>query len=366
MEIATDSIDTPGSTGDAPHYDLADFDFDLPPESIAQMPTEQRDQSRLLVLDRHNHRLSHSRVAQLSDFLRQGDLLVFNDTRVLRARLYGKVASGGSVELLLVRPSAAAGAQEWLCLGKPSKRLRGGKTVELAGGASAEIIAGLDDGRYQVRFDTNTDVFDLLSRHGEMPLPPYIRRPDGPLPLDETRYQTIFAAHPGAIAAPTAGLHFTPHLVEGLRARGVEMAQLTLHVGPGTFLPIRNQDYRTHTMDPEWSEIPASTVAAIRAAKAEQRRVIAVGTTTTRALESAATGTAEILHAGASWASRFIVPGYRMQVIDALFTNFHLPGSTLLLLVAALTGRATLLATYNEAIRRGYRFYSYGDAMLIQ
>ena len=366
MEIATGSTDAPGSTGETPHYDLADFTFDLPPENIAQTPAEERDQARLLVLDRRTGTMTHSRVARLSNFLQPGDLLVFNDTRVLRARLYGKLATGGSIELLLVRPVRREDPQEWICLGRPGKRLRDGASIALPGDTAAQVLARLDDGMYAVRFDDRTNVFDFLASFGEMPLPPYIRRPDGPLPLDETRYQTVFAAHPGAIAAPTAGLHFTTNLLEALRASGVESQQLTLHVGPGTFLPIRTGDYRSHIMDPEWCDIPETTATAIRRAKADGRRVIAVGTTTTRALESSATGTADIVRSGSSWAGRFIVPGYRMQVVDALFTNFHLPGSTLLLLVAALIGRETLLATYKEAIRLGYRFYSYGDAMLIQ
>jgi S-adenosylmethionine:tRNA ribosyltransferase-isomerase len=204
-----------------------------------------------------------------------------------------------------------------------------------------------------------------MAEHGEMPLPPYIRRPDGPLPLDRDRYQTIFAAAPGAIAAPTAGLHFTDELVRALQARGIGTARLTLHVGPGTFLPVRVRDVRQHTMDPEWCEIAASTAAAIHAAKAAGRRVVAVGTTTTRALESAA-GADGRVEAGVRWADCFIVPGHRFRVVDALFTNFHLPGSTLLLLVSAFAGHAAILDAYSEAIDRRYRFYSYGDAMLIQ
>ena len=235
----------------------------------------------------------------------------------------------------------------------------------MAGGIRATVAETYGDGRYSVTFDAAADVRTLLEQHGEMPLPPYIRRPDGPLPLDRDRYQTIFAATAGAIAAPTAGLHFTGELVRALQARGVGLASLTLHVGPGTFMPVRAHDIREHVMDPEWCEIPASTAAAISAAKAAGGRVVAVGTTTTRALESAA-GVDGGVEAGARWADGFIVPGHRFRVVDALFTNFHLPGSTLLLLVSAFAGHELILAAYSEAIHRRYRFYSYGDAMLIQ
>jgi S-adenosylmethionine:tRNA ribosyltransferase-isomerase len=370
------------------------FEFPLPPELIAQVPTERRDAARLLRLDRRGGERTHTRVKALPELLRPGDLLVVNDTQVIPARIFGRVASGGAVELLLIRPEAAEtvpllskegpgevgaqgqppppfpllgkeGAHRWLCLGRPAKRLRAGTTLMLTGGIPATVVAAHGDGRYSITFDETADVRTLLIRHGEIPLPPYIRRPDGPLPLDRDRYQTIFAAKPGAIAAPTAGLHFTDELVRTLRAQGIGMARLTLHVGPGTFLPVRAADIRRHVMDPEWCEIPASTAAAIDAAKAAGHRIVAIGTTTTRALESAAYADGRV-ETGARWADRFIVPGHRFRVVDALFTNFHLPGSTLLLLVSAFAGHALILDAYAEAINRRYRFYSYGDAMLIQ
>jgi len=373
---------------------LSAFEFPLPAELIAQVPAERRDAARLLGLDRRTGALTHTLVSALPELLHPGDLLIVNDTRVIPARTFGRVASGGAVELLLIRPMMGATvpllpkegsgdvdfpptlsspspalrkeeAETWLCLGKPAKRLRLGTVLTMAGGIRVTITAAHGEGRYAATFENAADARTLLEQHGEIPLPPYIRRPNGPLPLDRERYQTIFAASPGAIAAPTAGLHFTDGLMRGLQARGVGSARLTLHVGPGTFLPVRSEDIRAHVMEPEWCEIPASTVAAIDATKAAGGRVIAVGTTTTRALESAATADGRVA-AGARWADCFIVPGHRFRVVDALFTNFHLPGSTLLLLVSAFAGRAAVLDAYTEAIQRRYRFYSYGDAMLIQ
>lgn len=360
MEIAAPS--TPSADASPT---LSAYQFALPPELIAQVPAERRDAARLLLLDRRTGALTHSQVNVLPRHLRPGDLLVVNDTRVIPARLFGRIRSGGTVELLLVRPvEGPAEPHAWLCLGRPARRLRSGTELMLPADRRARVLAVLGNGRYAIAFDDTTALPDFLEQHGELPLPPYIRRPDGPLPLDRTRYQTIFAAHPGAIAAPTAGLHFTDALLGTLRDRGIEIASLTLHVGPGTFLPVRAIDFRRHTMEPERCDIPASTAAAIRRVKAGGGRIVAVGTTTTRALESAAT--AGGVQAGPQWADRFITPGYRFRVIDALFTNFHLPGSTLLLLVAALAGSQCILTTYAEAIRQRYRFYSYGDAMLIQ
>lgn len=340
---------------------LSDFQFDLPPELIAQVPAERRDHARLMVLDRVREKIEHTRVYALPDHLRPGDLLVVNDTKVLPARLFGRTPSGRAVELLLVRPTAAS---VWLCLGKPGRRLRPGAALVFPEGVRAEVTATHGDGRYSVAFTETVPLAALMERHGEVPLPPYIRRPDGSLPLDQTRYQTIFAARPGAVAAPTAGLHFTDELVTAIESRGVRMARLTLHVGPGTFLPVRCADLRQHIMEAEWCEIPEATAALIAQVKADGGRVVAVGTTTTRALESAAAGGA--VRPGGRWAGLFLTPGYRFQVIDALFTNFHLPGSTLLLLVSAFAGRARIVAAYAAAVAQRYRFYSYGDVMLIQ
>jgi S-adenosylmethionine:tRNA ribosyltransferase-isomerase len=344
-----------------PALALSDFQFDLPPALIAQVPAERRDHARLMVLDRRCDSLGHTAVSALPERLRPGDLLVVNDTKVLPARLFGRTPAGGAVEVLLVRPTAAS---VWLCLGKPGRRLRPGVTLTFPEGVRAEVTARHGDGRYSVAFCETVPLTTLMERHGEMPLPPYIRRPDGPLPLDQTRYQTIFAARAGAVAAPTAGLHFTAELLAAIESRGVRVARLTLHVGPGTFLPVRSDDPRQHAMEPEWCEIPEDTARLIAQVKADGGRVVAIGTTTTRALESAAA--AGGVRPGGRWADVFITPGYRLQVIDALLTNFHLPGSTLLLLVSAFAGRERILAAYAEAVARGYRFYSYGDAMLIQ
>jgi S-adenosylmethionine:tRNA ribosyltransferase-isomerase len=341
---------------------LTDYQFALPPELIAQEPAPQRDQARLLVLDRASKGLVHSRVDRLPTHLRPGDVLVVNDTRVVPARLRGRTPSGGAVELLVLR---AASAHTALCLGRPARRLRVGATVIFAGDASARVVGSPGDGHCTVLFDGSVGLDDLLAESGEVPLPPYIRRPHGPNDNDRSRYQSVFARVPGAVAAPTAGLHFTGNLLTALQESGVEIATLTLHVGPGTFLPVRGDDFRQHDMEPEWYEIPAATAEKIRRARAEGRRVVAVGTTTTRALESAADDDG-LIAAGHGWARLFITPGYRFRAVDCLFTNFHLPASTLLVLVSAFAGRDAVLAAYAEAVARRYRFYSYGDAMLIQ
>jgi S-adenosylmethionine:tRNA ribosyltransferase-isomerase len=356
-DLAMESVAASTGCADA-SVTPSDFHFDLPPELIAQVPAERRDQARLLVLDRPSGTLTHGHVCDLPSHLRTGDLLVVNDTKVIPARLFGRTPSGGAVEVLLIRQSVEreASTESWHCLGKPAKRLRAGAQLTFPEGVRATIASVDGNGQYTLAFDDGSTVQPLIQRHGEIPLPPYIRRPDGPLPLDQARYQTVFASVPGAIAAPTAGLHFTEELLAAVQRRGAEIVRLTLHVGPGTFLPIR-AGLDEHVMTAEWCAIPTATAARIRAVKAAGGRVIAVGTTTTRALESAS---------GPRWAACFITPGFRFRVIDALFTNFHLPGSTLLLLVSAFAGTERIRATYAEAVRHSYRFYSYGDAMLIQ
>jgi S-adenosylmethionine:tRNA ribosyltransferase-isomerase len=344
-----------------PPLRLQDFQFNLPSDLIAQVPAERRDHARLLVLEHRSGRITHAQVHELPGFLRPGDLLVLNDTRVVPARVPCRAASGGAVELLLIRQAAAG---RWLCLGKPARRLRAGTVLRLPDGRAARVAAARPGGEYDIDFERPEDVTALLAQYGELPLPPYIRRAHGPLPLDQTRYQTVFATHPGAVAAPTAGLHFTDDLLRAVRECGVELAALTLHVGPATFRPLRVEDPREHRMDPEWCVVPPGTAAAVARARRRGGRVVAVGTTTTRALESAACSDGT-LEAGPRWAERFIVPGHKFRIVDALFTNFHLPGSTLLLLVSAFAGRDRTLAAYDTAIRHRYRFYSYGDAMLI-
>jgi S-adenosylmethionine:tRNA ribosyltransferase-isomerase len=341
---------------------LSDYQFALPADLIAQVPAERRDDARLMVVDRAPGTLQHTRVQELPEHLRPGDLLVVNDTKVVPARLFGRTASGGAVEVLIIRP---LGGSIWLCLGKPARRLRLGTAIGFADEARAIVAAIHGNGHYSIAFEEGTPVHTLLEHRGEIPLPPYIRRPDGPLPLDRTRYQTIFASSLGAVAAPTAGLHFTDELVSSLQQKGVSLARLTLHIGPSTFLPVRCDDFRLHAMEAEWYEIPEPTAMRITETKAAGGRVVAVGTTTTRALESAASAYGS-LRPGAGWARLFIAPGHQFRVIDALFTNFHLPGSSLLLLVSAFAGRERILAAYAEAVAQRYRFYSYGDAMLIQ
>jgi S-adenosylmethionine:tRNA ribosyltransferase-isomerase len=359
---------------------LSDFQFRLPAELIAQTPAPERDGARLLVLDRRSGGSLDTQIRALPAHLLPGDLLVVNDTRVVPARAFGRTTAGAAVEVLFVQPTTVADEAawsparlgttfqrpaSWLCLGKPARRLREGTQLTFPGNVGATVAAVHGDGRYRLQLDADMDVPAWLAHHGELPLPPYIRRPEGPLPVDQARYQTIFAARAGAVAAPTAGLHFTEPLLAALRHRDIDVAHLTLHVGPGTFQPLRSADVRQHVMEPEWCEIPASTAAAIRRVKACGGRVVAVGTTTTRALESAASDDGTV-QPGPRWADLFVVPGHRFRVIDALFTNFHLPWSTLILLVSAFAGRTRLFHAYDEAIRRGYRFYSYGDAMLIQ
>ena len=342
---------------------VRDFDFELPDEAIAQRPAP-RGESRLLVLDAQGAE-RHRRVRDLPALLRPDDLLVVNDTRVLPARLFGKrLPSGGRVELLLAERH---GEREWDALLKPGRRARPGTRIELSEELSAEVVARGEDGRFRLRF--SAPVEPHLERLGHVPLPPYIHRPDEA--ADRERYQTVYAREPGAIAAPTAGLHFDEALLAALAARGVERAAVTLHVGLGTFKPVTAELVHEHRMDAERYVISEATAAALRRARVEGRRVVAVGTTVVRALESAAathaaesTADADEVPAGAGRSSLFIYPGFRFRVVDALLTNFHLPRSTLLMLVCAFAGRERVLAAYREAVEGGYRFYSYGDAML--
>lgn len=340
---------------------LDNYSFQLPPERIAQHPCSQRAASRLYVLPRDRRRTAQdSYFYQLCTYLQAGDLLVFNDTRVLPARLYGRKPSGGRVELLLI---AAQQGQPccWQCLARASKPLAAGTCLVFPGETQVVVRQRLEDGSYLVAFPSEAKLRDLVQNHGEMPLPPYIQR--GPQQQDQHRYQTVYARHEGSVAAPTAGLHFDANLLQQLQQQEVEMASLTLHVGPGTFQPVRQQDLRQHRMHKESYYIPEATVAAIQRTQAQKRRVIAVGTTTTRALEDAARSGE--LTKGAGVSELFIYPGYSFQVIDGLITNFHLPGSSLLMLVAALVGRKRLLAAYEDAVAKKYRFFSYGDAMLV-
>jgi S-adenosylmethionine:tRNA ribosyltransferase-isomerase len=338
---------------------LADLDYVLPEELIAQHPAPERAAARLLVVSRVDGTLAHASVADLAQFLRAGDLLVLNDARVVPARVRARRPSGGRLEVLFVHEAGEGGEWEVLVRGAP----QAGEPVHLPGGAEGKWLASLGDGRWGLRVAVDGTIAEWLERAGEVPLPPYIRRTDGPTPSDRERYQTTYARVPGAVAAPTAGLHLTPELLTRLAAAGIDAVPLTLRVGPGTFLPVRSENLDEHAMSAEAYDIPRATVARIARVRATGGRVVAVGTTTVRALESAAR--AGELAAGAGDADLFIRPGHRFRVVDALITNFHLPRSTLLALVAAFAGLETMRGAYAEAVRLRYRFYSFGDAMLI-
>jgi len=345
---------------------VSDFRYELPPGRIAQEPAEPRDAARLLVHALGAGTTRHCFARDLPDVLSPGDLLVVNDTRVRAARLFGRRASGGAVELLLLERHADGG---WSALARPAARLAAGEELELESGAlRARVLRrGAAAGEVVVElFDiAGTPASDaVIEAHGRMPLPPYVRRArTDTRERDRTSYQTVYAREPGAVAAPTAGLHFTPELLARLAARGIARAALTLHVGLGTFRPVTAADTRDHVMHAERYVLPEATVAAVAACRARGGRVVAVGTTTTRVLE--ACHGPHGLAAGAGETALFITPGHRFRAIDALLTNFHLPESTLLMLVSAFAGRERTLALYSEALEHGYRFYSYGDALLL-
>ena len=339
---------------------LVDYDFDLPDALIAQRPPPERDQARLLLLNRADGSLQHLHFGAIVDQLAPGDALVLNQTQVVPARLRGrKAATGGRVELLLLRPLTAG---DWLAMGRPGRGLKSKTRLEFGDGAvEAHIVEQVAPGRFRVRFAVE-DVLARLEEIGEIPLPPYIRR--SPEAADRERYQTIYAARPGAVAAPTAGLHFTPQLIDAIAAKGVEVLKVLLHVGPGTFEPVRCADPRQHVLEPEYCEIDEAVAAALRRCRAAGGRIVAVGTTVVRTLESSVDAEGNVCACG-GFADAFIYPPYAFKAVDMLVTNFHLPRSSLLLLVAAFVGRERLLAAYREAVERGYRFYSYGDAMMI-
>ena len=341
--------------------DLADYDFDLPEELIAQHPASERDQSRLLVVDRSDGSLAHRHFRDIVEYLSPPDVLVLNRTQVMPARLVGRKAdTGGRVELLLIRPLVAG---LWLALGRPGRGLKPGTKLEFGGGAlQAQIGERVEGGRFKVCFDT-VDIMAQLEQMGEIPLPPYIRRSAGV--EDQARYQTVYAEQPGAVAAPTAGLHFTPELLDALEAKGVAVAKVLLHVGPGTFAPMRASDPRKHRLEAEYCEVDQGVAVELAQRRAAGGRIVAIGTTVVRALESAVAAERE-LHPFAGFVETFIYPPYAFGAVDALVTNFHLPRTSLLMLVAAFVGREQLMAAYREAVARQYRFYSYGDAMMIQ
>jgi S-adenosylmethionine:tRNA ribosyltransferase-isomerase len=340
---------------------ISDFDYLLPEELIAQVPIEPRDSSRLLVVPREGA-FQHRAIADLPDLLVPGDLLVLNDTRVIPARLLGKKESGGKVELLLCEPLAGGLGRRWRAMGQASKPIREGARLSFDG-LTATVVAVEGEGFYEVALDREgAELEAALIRAGRLPLPPYIQRP--PDDRDRERYQTILARAPGSAAAPTAGLHFTTALLDRLEARGIERATVTLHVGPGTFLPVRADRLDDHRMHGERYEVPEATAAAVERARSRGARVVAVGTTSARTLESAFQRGRVV--AGEGRTELFIRPGHTFGAVHSLLTNFHLPRSTLLVLACALGGRDRILEAYREAVARRYRFFSYGDAMLIE
>ena len=357
---------------------LQDFDYHLPPRLIAQQPVDPRDRSRLMVLDRRTQSVGHHHFCELAEYLHPGDVLVINDTKVWAARLIGKKQSGGKVEILLVRkkgpvnPAARVDggtgetASEWECLVQGSGKVRRQTMVYFEEELRAELLERNSHGLWSLRLSGGGDVDGAMRRIGFPPLPPYIRR-NGDRAMrarDGERYQTVYARQEGAIAAPTAGLHFTEALLDQIQRKGVSVHPLTLHVGIGTFLPVKHEGIENHRLDPEVFEVYPETAKAINNARISGKRVIAVGTTVTRALESCADEQG-CLQPERGDTGLFILPGHRFRAVDSLITNFHLPRSTLLMLVSAFAGREFIRAAYEEAIGKNYRFYSYGDAMLI-
>jgi S-adenosylmethionine:tRNA ribosyltransferase-isomerase len=338
----------------------SDFEYVLPKELIAQRPAERRDESRMLVLNRAGGTTAHRQFSDFPVLLNEDDLLVLNDTRVIPARLIGKRSSGARVELFLLHPAENG---LWRCLVQPGRKVRPGDTVLFGDVLKAEIVERNDDGSRDVRFIYEGDFEEVLNQVGHVPLPPYIQRDD--VKEDRERYQTVYAHRPGAVAAPTAGLHFTPEMLDQLAGKGVDVRMVTLHVGLGTFKPVTAEEVTDHRMESEWYEISSEVAEAVNSAKSEGRRIIAVGTTCVRTLESAWNQEKGELTPGTAWTDIFIYPGYRFKVVDALLTNFHLPCSTLIMLVSALAGREKILSAYQEAVEEKYRFYSYGDCMFI-
>jgi S-adenosylmethionine:tRNA ribosyltransferase-isomerase len=339
---------------------IEEFDYHLPRSLIAQYPSAQRGETSLMILHRQTGVVEHQAFREITKYLRAGDLLVMNNTRVLPTRLIGKKETGGKIEMLLI-PSWNGTKGEWEALIKGAGKVKRGARIRFEAEFRGEI-EDVKDGKGKVTFSYQGEVKELLEKIGHIPLPPYIKRGDEP--LDRERYQTVFAERDGSIAAPTAGLHFTHTLLQALKDTGVRTTMITLHIGTGTFTPVKARDVEAHAMEAEWIEISEETAREIKAAKARGGRVVSVGTTTTRALESFSVGDGAV-RSGKGMSSLFIYPPYRFRVIDSLITNFHLPKSTLIMLVSAFAGKDLLMKAYQEAILRKYRFYSYGDAMLI-
>lgn len=359
------------------HDDLTldSYDYNLPQKNIAQLPSPTRDISKLLVLNRQDGKIEHRRFSDIINYINKNDILVINDTKVFPARLLGKKPSGGKVEIFLLQfpeertaeeDSSSLRRAEALALIKSSRRPAPGMKVCISPGLSCTFIEDIGHGRAKIEleYDVQDTLLDLLDRYGSTPLPPYIERAGGTNENDQERYQTVYAQHTGAVAAPTAGLHFTKEILDNLRANGTEIASITLHVGYGTFAPVRDTEITRHAIHEEYVSISQETAKRINTIRERGGKVWAVGTTTVRTLEFGAQANGKVM-ACDGWCDLYIYPGYTFRVIDKLITNFHLPKSSLLFLVSALCGRKKLLACYSEAIARDYRFYSYGDAMAI-
>ncbi len=360
-----DGADLEGRTSraaDAGDGDRASsYDYELPRALIAQEPAERRDRSRLLVVPRDGSPFRHLEFRDIVDLIPAGDVLVLNDTRVFPARLRGRKPTGAPSEVLLLRPLTPDG-REWEALVRPGGKLKPGRVIDVTEGLRVRVLDSAPGGGRVVRLESELAPRDALERWGEMPLPPYIERPASA--SDRERYQTVYARSAGSVAAPTAGLHFTTAVLDGLRAKGVELVDLVLHVGLGTFRPVDHEELQRHEMHAEWYEVPDASARALNEARDRGASVWAVGTTVVRTLESVADEEGHVA-AGSGWTDLFIRPPYPFRVVDRLVTNFHLPRSTLLMLVSAFAGRERTLAAYREAVARGYRFYSYGDAMAV-
>jgi S-adenosylmethionine:tRNA ribosyltransferase-isomerase len=338
------------------------FVYQLPPELIAQAPSRRRDQSRLMVLDRATDERTVMPFRDITQYFQRGDVLVVNNTKVFKARLFGKRKTGGVVEIFLIRPHIGASAVAWEALVSPSRRVKEGEEIHF-GDCRVPLLADLGGGRWAVGFHSERERLQVISQFGHVPLPVYMRRDDAP--SDIRRYQTVYAdaSRAGAVAAPTAGFHFTRGLLDKLKRKGVQISEVTLHVGPGTFKPLKVENIHDHIVDPEMAELPTETASLINKARTAGHRIFAVGTTTVRTLESAPAGREIVPFSGL--VDLYIKPGHEFRFVDHMITNFHLPKSSLLILVSAFAGREPILTAYHDAIERRMRFYSYGDAMLI-
>jgi S-adenosylmethionine:tRNA ribosyltransferase-isomerase len=340
---------------------ISEFDYELPEELIAQEPLEKRENSRMLVVNRGENYFADNQFFNFPKFLRKTDVVVLNNTKVFPARLFGVSETGAKVEVFLVRETENL---VWETLARPARRLKTGKRIVFGEKLAAEVLEKSEEGRVFVRFEADGDFDAILDEIGRTPLPPYIKRDEGNLDKDRERYQTVFARERGAIAAPTAGLHFTPKVLEEIKNTSATLAEITLHVGYGTFEPVRVSDLSEHKVMAERFEIDEKTAEILNRARSENRRIIAIGTTTTRALESSASANGKV-RAGKQIADLTITPGYRFKIIDGLLTNFHLPQSSLLVLISTFAGHELIMKAYKHAVAERYRFYSYGDCMLI-